>query len=137
MKKGNNILIYEDDTLIAGTRDFTLNQQMDITENSSPASGTARTYEGDMTSWDVTVTRLLTTMKGTLLHRGSTYTMAIRVRNDVSDYVTGTALCLDANVDAAVDNLAHGTWRFIGNGPLTSASTGDFNNDFNIDFLIS
>ena len=137
MKKGNNILIYEGATAIAGTRDFTLNETMDVQEKSSPSSSQARTYDPGMTGWDVTVTRLLTAFKGTVLHEGSTYNLAIRVRDDAGDYVTGTAICVQAQVDAAVDSLARGTWRFIGIDDLTSASTGDFNNDFNIDFLIS
>lgn len=137
MKKGNNILIYEGATAIAGTRDFTLNETMDVQEKSSPSSSQARTYDKGLTGWDVTVTRLITAMKGTVLHEGSTYSMAIRVRDDAGDYVTGTALCVQAQVDAAVDSLARGTWRFIGIDALTSASTGDFNNDFSIDFLIS
>lgn len=137
MINGCNILIYEGGTAVAGTRDFTLNLGADAMEDSSPFSASARTYELDMKSWDVTVTRLVTAMKSTLLHVGGTYSMAFRVRGDVGDYVTGTVLCTEAQVEAAVDNLARGTWRFVGLGEITSASIGDYNIDFNSDFLIS
>lgn len=119
MMKGNNILIYEGATAIAGTRDFTLNETMDVQEKSSPSSSQARTYNPGLIGWDVTVTRLITAIKGTILHAGHTYTMAIRVRGDADDYVTGTVLCTGAHVDAAVDNLVRGTWRFVGTGSLT------------------
>lgn len=137
MKKGNDIVIFEGSTAIAGTRDYTLNQQMDVTENSSPSSSQARTYQADYFSWDVTVTRLLTAFRNTVLHVGSTYTMAFRDRHDVGDYVTGTVLCFEAQVEGTEGNLARGTWRFRGQGSMTIPEVGDFNNDFNIDFLIS
>lgn len=137
MKKGSDILIYEGGTAIAGTRDYTLTQAMETLENSSPYSANARTYEGTTIGWDLDVTRLLTAFKGAVLHPGHTYQMAFRVRDDVSDYMTGTALCLAADVTSTIGNLAKGTWRFVGIDELTSASQSDFNNDFNSDFLIS
>lgn len=114
MIHGRNILIYEGDVVIAAAKSCTINNNAEAVENSSPASGTARSYTVGRTGWEISISTLVLSMKDHLLQTGHSYTLTWKERDSDTDTMTGTAICTTAQVDAAVGNLAQGSFQFLG-----------------------
>ena len=114
MIHGRNILIYEGDVVIAAAKSCTINNNAEAVENSSPASGTARSYTVGRTGWEISISTLVLNMKDHLLQTGHSYTLTWKERDSDTDTMTGTAICTAAQVDAAVGNLAQGSFQFLG-----------------------
>ena len=126
MIQGRNILIYEGDVVIAAAKSCTINNNAEALENSSPASGTARSYTVGRTGWDISISTLVLGMKDHLLKVGQAYRLVWKVRGNDSDTMQGTAICTNAQVAATVGNLAQGSFQFLGsddNGTIVTPPT--------------
>lgn len=125
---GKDILIYEGDpaVVIAASKSCTITNRAEALENSSPASGTARSYTVGRTDWDIVISNLVLGMKDYLLKVGSAYTLTWKVRGSSTDVMTGTAICVQADVVATNGNLVTGNFRFQGsedNGTIVNPPT--------------
>ena len=141
MIKGHDFMIFEGvpAVAIAAAKSCTIITRADTIENSSPASGTARTFVPGRTSWEVTVSTLVLSISGIILRRGQTYTLSWKERNETfyTAYM-GTAICTEAQIVGSEGNLAQGSIRFLGSGDITSwVPIGDYNLDYNNDYLNS
>ena len=141
MIKGKNLIIYEGSpaVAVAACKSFSIVTKAELLEDSSPASGQARTYSVGRMSFEVSVSTLVLAMKGYMLRKGQTYFLTWKDSGNPSDVMSGSAICTSAQIVATKGNLAQGSLQFIGLDDLTPSAepveTGpDFNDDFNEDF---
>lgn len=141
MLNGRDLIIYEGipAIAIAAAKSCSIAVHADVEETSSPSSSTDRTFVPGRTTWEISVSTFVLAVPQFTLKPGQIYTLSWKLRD--SYFATaqkGTAICTDAQVDATVGNLAQGSLKFKGSGPISSWELlGDYNNDFNNDFLIS
>ena len=141
MIKGHDLIIYAGvpAKAIAAAKSCSITTRSDVIESSSPSSGTAREFVPGRTSWEVTVSTLVTDINALLLKTHNTYTLSWKERKDTF-YVAkcGTAICTEAQIVASEGNLAQGSLRFQGTGEIvTWTPIGDYNLDYNNDYLNS
>lgn len=111
------MIIYEGSTPtpIAAAKSCTITLGVDTKETSSPTSSSARTFVAGRTSWQVSVSTLVTSVSGLLLRVGNTYTLTVGVSGDT---LSGTAICTDCQIEGSVGALAKGSINFLGSGEL-------------------
>lgn len=141
MIKGKNLIIYEGSpaVAVAACKSFSIVTKAELLEDSSPASGQARTYRVGRMSFEVSVSTLVLAMKGYMLRKGQTYFLTWKDSDNPSDVMSGSAICTSVQIVATRGNLAQGSLQFIGLDDLTPSTEPveigpDFNNDFNGDF---
>jgi len=111
----------------------------DKIEVASKTQGQHREYIAGRRHWTMTVDRLIVSsdMMLGLLQNGQTFTLSSRDRLNANVNVHGVAKLERCNILMAVGKLVRGFFLFRGNGNLFAQhSIGDFNLDFNNDFLI-
>lgn len=139
MIKGHDLIIYEGSpaVAIAAAKTCTIVNNADTTETSSPSSSSARTFQPGRTSWEVSVSTLVLGID-IVLKAGQIYRLTWKERKDsFNSALTGMAICTQAQLEGGEGQLAHGSLRFLGSGEISTwSSLGDFNNDYNNDFLI-
>lgn len=122
---GNNILVYRDGSLIAGTRSSEIETSVELVEVSSPSDGDWRHYITGRKDWTVTV-NFFVAQNGesieTLMTVGTSYTLQILYR-DGEGTMTGTAILKSCKVTATKGNLAQGSFQFVGTSALVEATT--------------
>lgn len=118
---GNNILIYRNDTAIAGTFSNEIQSEAELIEISSPTSGQWKEYIAGRKNWSINVSWIITINNEwiELLNVGSSYTLKIFQRNSPNYYLTGTATLKSCKITATKGNLCQGSFQFVGNGALT------------------
>lgn len=118
---GKNIVIYEGSPAvpIAAAKSCSIVYGSDTLETSSPTSARARSYEAGRTTWTITVSALVLSVRDSLMRVGNTYALTIRVGDSETDVMTGNAICIECSIAASVGNLAQGSFRFLGTGGLT------------------
>lgn len=144
MMQGRHILIYTGNpaVAIAAAKSCTITRTAEVIENSSPASGEARTYEVTRISWEVSISTLVLAMRDYIFKRGQSYFITCKDRTNQSDIITGTAICTSAEIVATDGNLAQGSLKFIGQDdnslplPAPKFDGTDYNNDYNNDYNI-
>lgn len=142
MIKGKNLIIYEGSpaVAVAACKSFSIVTKAELLEDSSPASGQARTYSVGRMSFEVSVSTLVLAMKGYMLRKGQTYFLTWKDSDNPSDVMSGSAICTSAQIVATRGNIAQGSLQFMGLDDMTPAfpepvpTAPDFNNDFNGDF---
>lgn len=119
---GNNILIYSDGAVIAGTRSNEVQVETESIEISSPTSGQWREYTTGRSGWSVNVNYLVAagTDVAALLTTGTTYDIVIVTRSGstVTQRLQGTAMLKTCRITATRGNLIQGTFSFLGHGEL-------------------
>lgn len=119
MIHGNNIIISDGTTALAGAKSCTIKTKCKTIEVSSPMSGTATEYIVGRTSWSLTTNHLITTLSDLLLHVGQSYTITVTAGNET---LTGTAICTDCQITAKRFSMAQGTFSFQGTGELSATT---------------
>lgn len=115
---GNDILIYSDGTLIAGTRSNEITTNAETIEVSDASNSDWRKYIAGRKEWSVTVNFLL--MSGNnvaaLLAAGRTYTLNIskRVSGVSTTKLTGSAIMTTCKITATKGNIIQGSFVFKG-----------------------
>ena len=71
-------------------------------------------------SWSIDLNHLITT-DGVTLQEGSYYNIQVIIGSGVT--WVGQALCTECDIQGATGNLATGSIKLIGNGPLGPASS--------------
>lgn len=118
-KNGKTILI----TTTSGTSPFAAVKGIEIqTEGSqlqkaSPTSGKWRDYEPDRCGWSF-VTDYLATRMADLLLVNAVYNIKVYDGDDITNYVTGTAILRVCKIRANTGELVAGSFSFLGKGPL-------------------
>lgn len=115
---GRNIIVKSEGVVIASARSCNLQISGDTIETSNPTDGSWRTYYAGRKSWDLTLSYLVTALRGLAVSVGNTYTIMIESNDDDDDLLTGEAICVDNEVTATIGNLTQGSFRFKGTGPI-------------------
>ena len=124
---GNNILVYNGSTLIAGTQYNEAQTEAELIETSSSTQNKYRTYVAGRNSGTITVGFLLMAKSalgisgGTgirdLLQEGKTFTLVMKTRNGQdSDGISGTYILQKVTIRAQRFNLVQGSFQFVLNG---------------------
>lgn len=123
---GNNILIYMDGSVVAGTRSDEVQTDCGLIEVSSPSNGGWQTFLAGRKSWSVNIAWLVTQVSdiNRLLLTGTTVTVQILGRG-ASTGLTGSAIVKTCKMTATRGNLANGTLVLQGSGPLSSGSVSN------------
>ena len=117
---GNNILIYVDGAVVAGTRSNEVQTNRELIEIASPTSGEWRQFIEGRKDWGFTITWLVsshTDIQQLLLAAGMV-TVRIVGRGE-SLGLTGTAIVQTCRMTFTRGNLAQGVLQIKGSGPLT------------------
>lgn len=116
---GNNILIYLNGSVVAGTRSDEVQTDCGLIEISNPSNGRWQTFLAGRKTWSVNVSWLVTQVSdiNRLLLVGSTVTVRILGRGE-STGLTGSAIVKTCKMTATRGNLANGTLALQGSGPL-------------------
>ena len=119
---GRNILVYQDGVAIAAAKSCEIHVTCEKIAVSSPDTGQWADYLPGLKSWNVRMTRLVTSVSGHLMNAGNrvrlTFGSVDELKHLGADRLTGYALCDDASVQAQVGALASGTFAFTGCGGL-------------------
>ena len=119
---GRNIKIYSgasgSSPLIAAAKSCTISRKADVIEKSSATQQSAKEYIGGRTEWEVAISHLVTSSApyDGILKVNQTYTLRIDIGGTVK---SGTAICVQADIQGAVGSLATGSVKLKGSGPLT------------------
>lgn len=119
--KGKEVYIYAGASgttpIIAGAKSCTVSRKCDLMEKASASNQSSKEFLAGRDEWEVSLSHLITSgapFEG-LLKVKQTYTLRIVIGNTTQQ---GTAICTQAELGAAVGNLANGSIRFKGTGPL-------------------
>ena len=119
---GRNIFIYAGDSgttpVIAAAKSCTISEKCDLMEVASASNQTSKQFLAGRTEWEISISHLVVSSNEYqgMLKVGTSFTISV-VINGVRK--TGTAICNQADIGGAVGNIATGSIRLKGSGPLT------------------
>ena len=125
MIKGKDIFISLDSQSapFAATKSNEIGTRCGVIATSSPSSADWETCRADRSSWTFTINCLVVNNADIkkLLMAGQEYFITVYSRSSgtTTSQLWGYALCTEAKFDLTEGSLAHGTFSFRGNGPLT------------------
>ena len=138
--KGGDILIMRNGLDMMAVVSHDVESEADTIETASATQGQWREYMGGRKSWTITANTLIlaTGMSLALLQVGQTFAMKSYDADSILHNVHGQAELQQCRIDAQKGALVKGYFKFRGTQDLwaQNASNGDFNSDFNGDFLI-
>ena len=116
---GNNVLIYVDGSLVAGTRSDEVQSGCETIEIANPSSGDWRQFIVGRKEWSISQSWLLPAASdlGRLLQVGTTVTIRILGRGDAKG-LTGTAIVKTCKITNTRGNISNGSFAFQGTGAL-------------------
>ena len=130
--QGKNLIVKANGEVIAAAKSCTLNIDCEIIKVSSPTDGQWEHIIAGMKSWSVSTTHLLKMeriidrpLHDYLDRIGQSFTLVLELNDiiigglPVTETLTGTAICRSSQITATKSNLAQGSFKFQGNGPLT------------------
>ncbi len=120
--QGRNILIYAGNSgttpVVAAAKSCTISEQCDMLEKASASNQSSKEFEPGRTEWDVSISHLVVA--------NSEYEGMLKVGTKLSISVvingvrkTGMAICQHADIGGTAGNLATGSLKLKGTGPLT------------------
>lgn len=117
---GNNVLIFVDGALVAGTRSDEIQTDCGLIEIASPDTGQWAAYIAGRKTWDINQSWLLPAASdlGRLLQVGTTVTIRILGRGAAKG-LTGQAIVKTCKITNTRGNISNGSFAFQGTGPLT------------------
>lgn len=119
---GRNIKIYSGASgttaLIAAAKSCTVSLKGDLIEKSSESQQQYREYIAGRMDWEISISHLVTSSApfDGILKVNQSYTVRVDVNGTTK---SGTAICMQADIQGAVGALATGSVKFKGSGPLT------------------
>lgn len=119
---GNNIIVYMNGQVIAGTKSDEIQVESETIEVASETDQDWVHRIAGRKSWSLNVGWLVLANQDVrkVLLTDSVVTIKIKGRGESdSNGVTGAAIMKTAKITATRGNLAQGSFAFIGNGPLT------------------
>ena len=116
---GNNVLIYVDGSLVAGTRSDEVQSGCDTIEIANPSSGDWKQFIVGRKEWSISQSWLLPAASdlGRLLQVGTTVTIRILGRGAAKG-LTGTAIVKACKITNTRGNISNGSFAFQGTGAL-------------------
>ena len=116
---GNNVLIYVDGSLVAGTRSDEVQTDGGLIEISSPDTGAWAAFIAGRKSWAISQSWLLPAASDLcrLLQVGTTVTIRILGRGAAKG-LTGTAIVKTCKITNTRGNISNGSFAFQGTGAL-------------------
>ena len=122
---GNNILIYIDGTVVAGTKSNEVQSNRELIEIASPTSGEWRQFIAGRKDWGFTVSWIVSNhadIQQLLLNAG-VVTVRIVGRGETLG-LTGSAIVQTCRMTFTRGNLAQGSLQLKGSGALTQETAG-------------
>ena len=119
-ENGNNVLIYVNGSIVAGTRSDEVQTEAGLIEISSPDTGAWRSYVVGKKGWSISQSWLLPAASdlSRLLQAGTTVTIRILGRGAAKG-LTGTAIVKTCKITNTRGNISNGSFAFQGTGALT------------------
>ena len=125
---GRNLLIYAGGSVVAAARTCRISMDFDTIEVAGVDSGQFKYHIQAMSSWTVTVTKLVAVVHTLFEENEQPVRLSFVVRdkygNLMGDRMTGDALIKNVSVDATVGSLATGSITFQGTGELIREIVG-------------
>ena len=125
---GRNLLIYAGGSVVAAARTCRISMDFDTIEVAGVDSGQFKYHIQAMSSWTVTVTKLVAVVHTLFEENEQPVRLSFVVRdkygNLMGDRMTGDALIKNVSVDATVGSLAMGSITFQGTGELIREIVG-------------
>lgn len=119
---GKNLQIFAGSSgtspIIAMAKSCTVSRKCDMIEKASATQGTAKEYNPGREEWEIRLSHLVSSdapLDG-LLKLRQKYTLRVSVEGQT---LTGTAICMDADLSGAVGTVGNGSVKFKGTGPLS------------------
>jgi len=118
---GRDVRIYSGTSgttpLVAGAKSCTVTRKADLLGKASASTGRDKEFVAGQTEWEVSMNHLVLPANpfAGLLMVGQTYTLRVKIG---SATVTGTAICIQADLSAPVGGLATGSVKLKGTGAL-------------------
>ena len=119
---GKNIKIYNSGgtALIAAAKSCTIHRQCQSLSVASASDSQNEHYIAGRKSWSIDLSHLITT-DGVTLVEGTMYSIQVLIGSGVT--WVGTALCTQCDIQGTVGNLATGSIKLLGSGPLAPPSS--------------
>lgn len=120
---GNNVILASVTTGVAfgAAKSCELDVQADTMETSTPSDGGWKTYLVGRKSWNMSLSHLVEGVKTNAMTVGQVITVQFGIRGSDS-VLQGTAIIESWKVTATRGNLAQGSFKLKGSGPLTIVS---------------
>ena len=117
---GNNVILASATTGVAfgAAKSCELDVQADTMETSTPSNGEWKTYLVGRKSWNMSLSHLVEGVKTNAMTVGQVITVQFGIRGSDS-VLQGTAIVENWKVTATRGNLAQGSFKLKGSGPLT------------------
>ena len=106
--------------MIAGAKSCSIKRQCKAIEVASANDGDNEYNLPGRKSWSIDMSHLITT-NGVTLQEGSYYDLRVVIGSGVT--WVGRALCTECDIQGATGNLATGSIKLVGHGPLGPASS--------------
>ena len=116
---GNNIIVYQNGTAIAGAKSAEISTSAGVIEVASATSGEWREFITGRKEWSLSCGYIITANSGVrdLLTVGTSVTIKVKGRGAAdSTGVTGTATITKCVITATRGNLVQGSFQFQGSG---------------------
>ena len=119
---GKDIRIYNSGgtALIAGAKSCSIKRQCKAIETALANDGDNEYNLPGRKSWSIDMSHLITT-NGVTLQEGSYYDLRVVIGSGVT--WVGRALCTECDIQGTMNNLATGSIKLVGHGPLGPASS--------------
>lgn len=136
---GNNIILTKDGVAFGALVSHDVQTEGELIEVAGASQGTFREFIPDRKTWVMTATCLVVSSAifANLLQAGNTFSLKSTDRQ-LENNVHGLARLEESRITAQRGNLVQGFFRFKGIDYLFARTVmgGDYNSDFNSDFLI-
>jgi predicted secreted protein len=120
---GRNIKIYNASgtALLAAAKSCTIHAQGEAIEKSSETYARDREYTTGRSTWSIDLAYFVTAVTDGILLVNTMY--QIRVVVGTSTVLQGYVICTDCDIQATAGNLASGSIKMQGTGPLAAPSS--------------
>lgn len=116
MIHGKDIIILSDGKAIAASKTCTISRKLETIEVSTPDSEQSREYIAGRETWEVSISTLVSDFV-TAIEQIDRSTVTLKMMQGGRG-MTGTAICTECKITATKGNLAQGSFKFQGTGPL-------------------
>lgn len=139
--KGNTIILLKNGIIVAALVTQDITASADRIAIAGATQGQWEEYVAGQKKWEVSAGWLVSNggqLTDDMLQTGETFVLTFLNREMPTDSVFGRATLKTCDVRATKGNLVQGNFKFEGTDELNlyAGTSGDFNFDFNSDFLI-
>lgn len=125
---GNNLLIYANGSVVAAAKTCRISTDAELIACASATDGDFRAFKVGKSSWQISVTSLVTNVRSWFETPDAAIRVSFVVRDEygtlMGDRMTGKAIVTKADVSASVGSLMQGQFTFQGTGALAQDIVG-------------